>query len=1081
MNRFLFHAVTRLRVGWAALVRVVRVVAVVILLVVVDLAFPDFHRTISPTMAAPYTVTFETQGGTSIPSSTWTPGSSITLPNPTRTGYTFNGWSTRAAGSQLVYQTTNSTRSGNSIVYTTGFGKGAGDAAATLTSQGASFSRARYRMEANYNGTLRYADVAFDVWTPGMSISQLAVPDLSDTRVVKTNVSNLFVDSNWPGFSNVASAVTTGSGKSGRLELWPWNYSPYTTGISPSGNGAVYDFDDTSEGNANYGSFQVHNLTDSQTVLAWNRHFDSNPDIGFGNYLGSTNTDWTFAQKTLFDTATWKLQIYIGDQYSAGTSYTPTTSDPVTFYAQWTPNTYNVTYNYNSATGGNSVASATFTSGGSVITLPTPTRTNFTFEGWYADAGFASRVGSGGSSYSPTTSGTLYAKWMTNQAVFSISGAPSTLGYQASVTIGTSGGSGTGGVVFATSSPAVCSVNANTGVVTMIESSGTCSLVATKAADSSYYATSATTSISAAKGTQASLTVSGSSSANFGSTVQLSISGGTTSGLISWSAGASTACSVGATGIVTITAGTGSCAVTSTMAGNGNYEPVSSNAFVISVNRASQSALTVTSTEATYGQDLSLTVTGGSGTGVLTWDRVSGTCSLSGSTLTPGSVGSSCVVKVTKAADGNHNVRSSADTSITTVRAPQVGFSVTSATSFETGTPLSLTATGGQSGGSISWTVVSGPCTLTGSTLSSSRGGVTCVVVATRAASTNYLAASETVTITVTKIPQSLAFQGTPPSSATVGTSYTANVVSSAFLSVTLAVSNQSQSVCSVSAGVISFLSPGSCLVSASQSGDDSYANAAISHTILIVPAPVSTSVPAVPAATVAPILSQSPSTSVPVRTVPSPQTNGGSTTSTTTSTTTTTTTTVPPNAGAAQLNPDGTSPDLSAGQSTAFVRGKKVAISIQKFKETLVVSLPNKVTVTFGRRARESDSVPVATDGVLRAFHQETIDVLMNGLIPGTTYTVFMFSSPTELGRGIAKSDGSVSVTVKIPKDSSIGEHTLQVNGVGPKNAMVSLSMGIEVLERQSNLRVVVAVMAIAILLALLGGRPLFRRQRRR
>jgi hypothetical protein len=129
-------------------------------------------------------------------------------------------------------------------------------------------------MEASYNGTLRFADVSFDKWS-GATIQSLSVPDfssVSNQRVVKANVSNLSIQSNWTAVPGVASAVTTGTGKSGRVELWNWNYGTGTTGITPAGSGTTYDFDDTSNNDGHYGSFQVHNLTDSQTVLAWNNH-----------------------------------------------------------------------------------------------------------------------------------------------------------------------------------------------------------------------------------------------------------------------------------------------------------------------------------------------------------------------------------------------------------------------------------------------------------------------------------------------------------------------------------------------------------------------------------------------------------------------------------------------------------------------------------------------------------------------------------------------------------------------------------------------------------------------------------------
>jgi uncharacterized repeat protein (TIGR02543 family) len=73
-----------------------------------------------------------------------------------------------------------------------------------------------------------------------------------------------------------------------------------------------------------------------------------------------------------------------------------------TLYAQWTANTYVVTYGYNDATGGNSTATSSFTTAGSAIVLPTPTKTGYTFAGWFSDAGLSTSIGSAGANYSPT-------------------------------------------------------------------------------------------------------------------------------------------------------------------------------------------------------------------------------------------------------------------------------------------------------------------------------------------------------------------------------------------------------------------------------------------------------------------------------------------------------------------------------------------------------------------------------------------------------------------------------------------------------------------------------------------------------
>lgn len=43
--------------------------------------------------------------------------------------------------------------------------------------------------------------------------------------------------------------------------------------------------------------------------------------------------------------------------------------------------------------------------------MPTPTRTGYTFGGWYTDTTYATKIGNGGATYTPTSNITLYAKW----------------------------------------------------------------------------------------------------------------------------------------------------------------------------------------------------------------------------------------------------------------------------------------------------------------------------------------------------------------------------------------------------------------------------------------------------------------------------------------------------------------------------------------------------------------------------------------------------------------------------------------------------------------------------------------------
>ena len=89
--------------------------------------------------------------------------------------------------------------------------------------------------------------------------------------------------------------------------------------------------------------------------------------------------------------------------------YTHGQTSNFTVFAQWTANTYTIIYQYNGATAGSSSADATYTSGNSGITLPTPTRTGYTFAGWYDNNLFTGTAAS--SPYTTTQNRTLYAKW----------------------------------------------------------------------------------------------------------------------------------------------------------------------------------------------------------------------------------------------------------------------------------------------------------------------------------------------------------------------------------------------------------------------------------------------------------------------------------------------------------------------------------------------------------------------------------------------------------------------------------------------------------------------------------------------
>jgi len=285
-----------------------------------------------------------------------------------------------------------------------------------------------------------------------------------------------------------------------------------------------------------------------------------------------------------------------------------------------------------------------------------------------------------------------------SQSTLTLMGLPSSAPYQQSgITAGTSGGSGTGAVTFDAGSSTACSVNSLTGAVTITSGTGTCSIIATKAADSTYKsATSVAVSIAVSKINQSVLTaVATPGTVTFGNTSALSTTGGNGTGAITYTAGGSGGCSVSGSTLSVVNASL-TCTVTATKAADSNYNSVTSSAITVTLQKANQATLTAVATPGavTYGNTSALSVSGGSGTGGVTYTAGgTGGCSISGSTLSVVNASLTCTVTATKATDGNYNATNSSALSITLNKATPT-LSLTNSPVIYNGSPQSAIVTG---------------------------------------------------------------------------------------------------------------------------------------------------------------------------------------------------------------------------------------------------------------------------------------------------------------------------------------------------------------------------------------------------
>ena len=137
-------------------------------------------------------------------------------------------------------------------------------------------------------------------------------------------------------------------------------------------------------------------------------------NLNGGTNNGTNSATYTYATGLTLSSPT-KTGYTFGGWYdnsgftgSAVTEISTTYTGAIELFAKWTANTYNITYNLNGGTN-NSANSATYTYG-TGLTLLSPTKTGYTFGGWYDNAGF---TGSAVTEIRTTDTGVkeLFAKW----------------------------------------------------------------------------------------------------------------------------------------------------------------------------------------------------------------------------------------------------------------------------------------------------------------------------------------------------------------------------------------------------------------------------------------------------------------------------------------------------------------------------------------------------------------------------------------------------------------------------------------------------------------------------------------------
>jgi uncharacterized delta-60 repeat protein len=311
--------------------------------------------------------------------------------------------------------------------------------------------------------------------------------------------------------------------------------------------------------------------------------------------------------------------------------------------------------------------------------------------------------------------------------------------------------------------PANLSLNSSTGVITgtptTAQSSSAYTVTATGSTSGS---ATATVNIALAQGSQT-ITFGTAPTPTYSPAGTFFVSATATSGLtVAFTSQTTGICTVSGSTVMIVTAGT--CVIAGNQAGDANWTAASQQTQTITISQASQAAFTATATPNTInvGGISTISASGGSGTGTIAYTLVSGSpCNLVAQTLT-GTGSGICTVTATNPGDTNY-LQSTSNVTVNVNLAPQTTLVVIpSSSNINVNGTSTLSTTGGNGTGPVTYAVTSGPCSVSGPTLTGTGAG-TCSVTATKAADSTYASAtSSPVTVTVSGPPPVINLVATP-------------------------------------------------------------------------------------------------------------------------------------------------------------------------------------------------------------------------------------------------------------------------------------------------------------------------------
>lgn len=374
----------------------------------------SYYGTITVIVKDKFTVSYNSNGGSSTPSSTTVnEGSSVTLPTVTRTGYTLNGWYTASSGGTKVGNAGASYKPTSSLTLYAQWN--ANKYTLTYNANGGTVSPSS--KEILYDGaygtlpTPTREGYAFDGWYTASSGGTQVT-----SSTVHKSTSDVTIYAHWSIRTFIVTYNGNGGTPSRASDDVVFNQSTALPTATRTGYRFLGWYTASSGGTRIGGEGDSYTVKSDVTLYAqWIKTYVVSFKFNGGSTADYSETHDVNTKITLpsggtyqyFDFNGWYTQD-VGGTRVGGSGDTYTVTADVTLYAQWVRQTTNIVFNGN---GGTPSEPSREVYKNVAFTLPNATRPHYNFLGWYTSQTGGTRIGGVGDTYTITANKTIYAQW----------------------------------------------------------------------------------------------------------------------------------------------------------------------------------------------------------------------------------------------------------------------------------------------------------------------------------------------------------------------------------------------------------------------------------------------------------------------------------------------------------------------------------------------------------------------------------------------------------------------------------------------------------------------------------------------